>query len=136
MDVAELIKEHEGLMLKPYQCSANRTTIGYGRNLEDRGISLNEAEYMLGNDISSAREALVSNLPWFVQLDEVRQAAMVDLVYNMGWPRLAGFRKFLACMTRGDYAGAGAELVDSKWYTQVGRRGPRIVKMIQLGLWP
>jgi lysozyme len=136
MNVSELIKAHEGLMLRPYHCSANRLTIGYGRNIEDRGISLNEAEYLLANDIRDCREALTRDYSWFTALDDVRQAALTDLVYNLGAARLAGFQKFLAAMGRGDYARAGAELVDSKWYTQVGRRGPRVVGMIKTGEWP
>lgn len=136
MNVVDLIKGHEGLMTRPYHCSAGKVTIGWGRNLEDKGISLNEAEYLLANDISEVRAQLTANLSWFQVLHEVRQAALVDLCFNLGWPGLSGFRKFLGAMGRGDYAKAGAELVDSRWYIQVGRRGPRIVKMIQLAEWP
>lgn len=136
MNAAELIKHHEGLRLKPYLCTAGKYSIGYGRNLDDRGVSVDEADYLLANDISAARESLTANLPWFVQLDGVRQAALVDLCFNLGWQGLGRFRRFLAAMGRGDYAGAGAELVDSRWYVQVGQRGPRIVRMIQLGVWP
>ncbi|HAC30701.1 MAG TPA: lysozyme, partial [Marinobacter hydrocarbonoclasticus] len=46
------LKRHEGLRLKPYldTASSPRLTIGYGRNLEDVGISRDEADFMLDND--------------------------------------------------------------------------------------
>lgn len=47
----EELKRHEGLRLKPYKCSANSWTIGFGRNLESVGISGEEALMMLKNDI-------------------------------------------------------------------------------------
>ena len=41
--------DHEGLELKPYQCTADKLTIGVGRNIEDRGITEDEARYLLKN---------------------------------------------------------------------------------------
>ena len=50
----ERIKKSEGLRLKPYKCPAGKTSIGWGRNLEDNGISKEEAEFLLNNDIDWA----------------------------------------------------------------------------------
>jgi lysozyme len=136
MNLSDLIKEHEGLMLKPYHCSAGKLTIGYGRNLEARGISLNEAEYLLANDIRDCRESLTRDYSWFAALDQVRQAALVDLVFNMGANRLAGFVKFLVAMARSDWPRAAEELRNSRWYGQVGRRAERVIWMIERGEWP
>jgi lysozyme len=66
------IKRHEGKRLNPYVCSAGKLTIGYGRNLEDRGITDDEALLMLHNDIMSARNEARS-IDWFRGLDSVRQ---------------------------------------------------------------
>jgi lysozyme len=136
MNVSDLIKSHEGLSLKLYKCPADRWTIGYGRNVEDRGISPREAEYLLACDIQQFREQLTRDYPWFTSLSEVRQAAMTDLIYNVGPGNLKKFVKFLAAMARGDWERAGDELVQSKWYTQVRNRAPRIVMMIRTGGWP
>lgn len=136
MNVTDLIKDHEGLRSKPYLCTAGRTSIGFGRNLDDLGIRPDEAEYMLANDIHECRVDLIRAYSWFLQLDEVRQAALIDLRFNLGQAGLAKFVRFLAAMTKGDYEKAGAELVASRWYSQVGRRGPRVVKMVKTGEWP
>ena len=49
MNLIEQLKRHEGLKLKPYKCTADKLTIGVGRNLEDVGISEEEAEMLLQN---------------------------------------------------------------------------------------
>lgn len=43
----QMLIRHEGLKLKPYQCTAGKLTIGVGRNIEDMGITEDEAIYML-----------------------------------------------------------------------------------------
>ena len=53
-DLIAQLKRHEGFRAKPYQCSANKTTIGYGRNLQDVGITEGEAVSLLNNDIQIA----------------------------------------------------------------------------------
>ena len=45
------LERHEGLRLKPYRDTVGKLTVGYGRNLEDVGISRDEADFMLDNDI-------------------------------------------------------------------------------------
>lgn len=136
MNVTDLIKAHEGLRLKAYLCPAGKMTIGWGHNLDDVPITQAAADVILTNDISASRATLTANLPWFTGLDAVRQAALIDLCFNLGWQGLGRFRRFLAAMARSDYAAAGAELIDSRWYEQVGDRAPRVVRMVQAGVWP
>lgn len=125
--------EHEGLRLKPYRDSVGKLTIGVGRNLDDVGISHEEAMLLLDHDILTHTSALVDAYPWFEGLDGIRQRAIVDLHFNLGATRLAGFRQALTAMARGDYSAAADAFADSKWYQQVGRRGPRIVHMVRTG---
>lgn len=130
----DMIKEHEGLRLKPYTCTAGKLSIGYGRNIEDRGISNDEAEYMLRNDIELCYQEL-NCFSWFSDLDTVRQYALVDLCFNMGLPGLLTFRKALAAMAEGLYEKAADEFLDSKWAREdVGaQRSKRITEMIRTG---
>ncbi|MCP4263640.1 MAG: lysozyme, partial [Planctomycetes bacterium] len=100
--VAQLIAQHEGLRLKPYKCTAGKITIGYGRNLDDNGISEQEAEAMLVKDISGVYTDL-SRYEWFYGLDEVRAAVLVDMCYNLGINRLSKFEKTLKFIELGQY---------------------------------
>jgi len=63
-----LLQSDEGLRLKPYHCTAGKLTIGYGRNLEDRGITEAEAEYLLENDVSEIYEDLAEIYDFFTHL--------------------------------------------------------------------
>lgn len=122
----------EGLRLRPYVDSVGKITIGVGRNLSDTGISKSEADLLLTNDIDRA-VADCASFPWFSALDPVRQVVLVSLRFNMGPSRLRGFRQMLAAIEKKDYSAAADQLQASKWFTQVGQRGPRLVSMLRTG---
>lgn len=127
-----MIMEHEGLRLKPYQCTAGKLTIGYGRNIEEVGIDEREAEHLLDNDIGRVLDEL-ETLDFWGCLGSVRQAVLVDMCFNLGFPRLAGFRKMLAACRAGDFEAAAVEMLDSRWARQVGRRAQRLAEMMRTG---
>lgn len=133
--VADLIRLHEGYRRHPYQCSAGKATIGIGRNLDDVGIDEDEASYLMGRDIERAIQHLRLEPYWLV-LSPVRQAVLIDMVFNLGWSRFSKFRKFRDALARGDYRAAADEMVDSHWYRQVGNRSKRLVGMMHHDCWP
>jgi lysozyme len=124
----------EGLRLRPYPDSLGNWTVGIGHLLKPGELHhwpITEAQcmaYLLG-DIADAERKLDRILPGWRRYSDVRQRALVNLAFNLGWG-LQSFEDFLAAMERDDFPTAGNELVDSKWYRQVGLRGPRIVHMI------
>ena len=91
----EWLRQDEGLVLQPYKCSANKTSIGYGRNLEDCGINQDEAELMLKNDFDTARFDAINYLgsEVYVTLSEQQQAVVVCMAFNLGLTRLNKFVK-------------------------------------------
>lgn len=133
---SRMLKLHEGVRLKPYTDSVGKLTLGIGRNLDDKGITLEEAEYLLSNDISAAWLSLVSRLECFSRLDTVRQAVLIDMAVNMGADGLLKFRKTLALVAGGQYAEASVEMLDSDWAKQVGLRAQRLSRMMKTGTWP
>src|SRR6267142_3934420 len=104
--VQDLIRRHDGLKPKPYKDSVDKLTIGYGRNLDSNGISVEEAEFLLDNDINRVFNSLTSNIPSFGSLDNVRQAVLMDMGYNLGIHGLLGFAKMLAAVARLDFEAA------------------------------
>lgn len=124
----------KGPELFPYYDTAEKLTIGYGRNLSDRGISEEEAELMLDNDISSAI-ADAESLPYWDRLNAVRQLVVTDMIYNLGLSKFRKFVKLNAALTIGDYSLAAHEMVDSEWYHQVKRRARVLMRAMLTGLW-
>jgi lysozyme len=129
---ADLIRD-EGMRLKPYRCTAGKLTIGVGRNLDDRGISREEAETLLDHDIAAIAADFDRALPWWRGLSEARQRALVNMGFNLGLTRLMGFKQMLAALERGDTATAAAQALDSTWATQVGARAQRIAALLRAG---
>lgn len=129
---SDLIRD-EGLHLKPYLCTANKLTIGVGRNLDDVGISEEEAQILLDHDIAACVADLDRSLPWWHDLSEARQRALLNMRFNLGLSRLLGFKQMLAALERGDYETAAAQALDSQWAKQVGDRAQRIAALIRQG---
>ena len=116
-----LIIQHEGFWSHPYRDTVGKLTIGYGTNLEDRGISRAEALELLDNDIHRLIRDLYG-YPWFLSLSEPRRAVIIDMAYNLGLHGLLGFRRMIAAIELKMWEEAGKEMMDSKWAHQVGRR--------------
>ncbi len=131
--VRDDIIRDEGMLLKPYHCSAGKLTIGVGRNLEDNGISTQEALLLLENDISRAANELDRAMFGWRDFSEDRQRALLNMCFNMGWPRMSEFKKMIVAIWNGDWDTAAAEALDSKWATQVGQRAFRIAALLREG---
>ena len=129
--IAELIRD-EGIRLTPYKCTAGKLTIGVGLNLDD-GITKDEAIWLLDNRIKMAESDLDRNIPWWRKLSDARRRALINMVYNLGWPRLSEFKKMLRAMEIGNFKAAAREASDSVWAKQVGDRAKRIAALIEKG---
>lgn len=127
------LKRHEGVRLLPYQDSVGKWTIGIGRNLTDRGISLSTAEQMLQEDIELAKTDLDSIYPDWCDLSEERQLVLMDMCVNLGAPRYLTFVKFWAALRQGQWDLAAAEMLDSRWANQVGQRAQTLSAMMREG---
>ena len=128
------LKTDEGLRLKPYHCTAGALTVGYGRNLDDVGITEAEADIMLRADIEIAErgaQALVGHA--WDELSPARQAVLINMTFNLGRTRLAAFKNFLAALSVADYDTAADEMLDSRWARQVGDRATRLSDVMRRG---
>lgn len=67
----------------------------------------------------------------FQELPEEVQLIIANMMFNMGRPRLSGFKKFNAAIADGDWEGAADEMIDSRWYRQVTNRAERLVQRMR-----
>ncbi len=131
-----MLKRHEGVETHAYECSEGKVTVGVGRNIDQEGgigLSDDEVDYLLQNDIERVVKELAAEYPWFSDLDDVRRDAMVDISFNLGATRLRLFKRALAAMETGKYKEAATEFLDSKWARQVGGRALELTDMISSG---
>jgi lysozyme len=123
-----------GMPLKPGMILRGHPTIGVGRALDVRGITKDEARYLLANDIAEITLQLSQRLSWFSALSMPRQAALANMAFNLGVGGLLEFHNALLAMSTGDFAKASDELLNSKWASQVGARARRIAQQIKTGV--
>jgi lysozyme len=132
----EMLKRHEGVEHHIYRCSAGFWTLGAGRNVDPQGglgLSEDEVDYLLQNDIERVIKELSTEYRWFNSLDDVRKDAMIDISFNLGATRLRGFKRALAAMEVADYKTAAKEFLDSKWSRDVKGRATELCYMIEMG---
>jgi len=135
--IEEQLELHEDIVLKPYLDTVGKTSIGVGRNLDDVGISKEEARILLHNDIRRAKADLDRALPWWRSLDPVRQKVMIDMCFNMGIGNdskgLLSFKNTLKFIQQGEWVKAATNMESSKWARQVGNRSVRLARMMRTG---
>ena len=131
--LAAQLRLHEGVEHKLYECTAGYLTIGVGRNIEERGLSDDEIDYLLNNDVNIATDELVATFDWYADLDPIRQRVVVDMVFNLGMPRFKQFQNMIAAIEAGDWMEASDEMMDSRWAQQVGLRASRLAEMMETG---
>ena len=131
MNIKDLLIKHEGLRLYAYKDTVNKTTIGVGRNLEDRGITREEALLMLDNDIKDFTNQLSERLYWFdAQPDKVK-LVLVNMAFNLGLAGLLQFHNTLEHLKNGNYELASKEMLDSRWAKQVGNRAIELSEILK-----
>jgi len=127
------LKKVEGLKLKPYKDTKGKLTIGYGRNLDDVGITESEAKFMLMNDVHLIIKKLIDffGLDFWSSLPENVRVVLVSMVYNLGFDGFLGFKKFIEAIKHKNYQKAIYELQNSKRAKQLPSRTQKEVELLR-----
>ena len=139
MNVTTLMKElmlDEGYKQEIYADPLGHLTFGVGhlvtKNDEEHGkeagtpVTKERIEECLQQDIKIVFNELDLNEPWWRSLDSNRQRVVANMCFNLGYPRLKKFKKFIYAMQISQWEKAAEEMMDSKWATQVGERAVRL----------
>ena len=149
--IRELIALGEGCRDTVYQDSLGIPTIGIGCNLQDKrqpgshkiyGDRLRCADPwrfiptkdQIDEIFSSSLSNVKKNVDLFSSyesLSPLRQAILIDMIFNLGPGRLAKFKKFRQAVESGDFTAAANEMKNSRWFYQVGQRGQRDVYIME-----
>ena len=121
-EIRDHIKEYEGFSALVYSCPSGYDTIGFGRNIEQKGITKQEAEYLLANDIQQCIKELKGIMNRFDDLPDKAKLVLIDMCYNLGLSKLLNFENMLDAIDARDWEKAAEELLDSRYARQVKRR--------------
>jgi len=133
----------EGYRAAPYLDSVGVPTIGYGTTmilgepvtLTHPAITDNVARQILRQDLFTACMDAQALFQRFDEFDAVRQEVLVNMAFNLGRTRLAGFKDLMAAALIPDFAQMAEEMKHSHWYLQVGQRASRLYYAMQSGTW-
>lgn len=131
----EQLKRHEGVKKHVYKDINGLEHIGAGRNISASGLGLSDEEidYLLSNDILRCIKELSAEYSWFGNLDEIRQEAIINIFFNLGATKYRLFKKANAAMEAADYKLAATEFLDSRWAKQVKGRSLELTDIIRTG---
>ena len=127
----EMVMRHEGLSLMPYRCPKGKLTIGYGRNLESKGITEYEADMLLADDLKECLRD-VEEITQRLVMDN-RTRALVDLRYQTGSYGFKTFVKMIAAILSRDWNRAADELMDSEYGRNFPKRARELEGMLRTG---
>lgn len=130
-----MLKRQEGVSKWAYEDHLGYVTVGVGRCLDPEkglGLSDDEIDYLLRNDILRCYQEL-DVFSWFHDLDEVRQHAIVSMLFQLGLPKFLEFKKTLAFLAEGKVSQAAEEMLNSKWARQTPNRAREISYMVETG---
>lgn len=136
--IKEDLKRHEGVKYEVYLCSEGLPTAGIGHLLED------DTEYNVGDAVSKElvdewfvvdfEEAVTDCCAVFLNfasLPEQVQRVLVNMAFNLGRTRLGQFKNMIKAVNEGNFEKAAEEMIDSRWYRQVGRRSEELVEIMR-----
>jgi len=136
-DLQQMLIQQEGTgprkgpRFLPYLDTVGKVTIGYGRNLDDKGISPETALSFFNEDIADAIEDVRHVCSIYDALSRPRQLVMVSLAFNLGRIRLGKFVRFLGALHREAWDEAADELLDSAAATQAPVRYQHLAAMLR-----
>lgn len=150
-ELYEQIALHEGVEPSVYKDTKGKRTIGIGFNLDEpsnrkkaeavgldvqdmlsgRTLSDKEIKMLYNESIKQAANDANAFLPKAGRQPPVVQKVLIDMAFNLGLTKLNKFEKMREALLEGDYNKAADEMIDSKWYNQVGNRSKTLVKMMR-----
>tara|TARA_R100001463_G_scaffold30572_9_gene69524 strand:- start:1619 stop:2065 length:447 start_codon:yes stop_codon:yes gene_type:complete len=139
MDISRLresVIAHEGIRYKAYEdpiLGASAMTTGVGHLIRlpqeeyllEKELTMNEVMELLNDDI----EVALKDAKKFIDEDTIPEEAfeiVVEMSFQLGYPRLSGFRKFQTALKDNNFTQAKSEMLDSKWARQVPARAKNL----------
>ena len=142
MKIEELLIKKKKKREKPYDDATGKTlktgdtikgkiTIGIGRNIQEIGLSEDEIEYLLQNDINRCKNELREIFPDFDELPENVKLVLIDMIFNLGKTRFLGFKHMIEAVKERNWGKMIEEMKNSRWCKQVKNRCEDDVELIK-----
>jgi len=139
--VKEDLIRHEGYVREIYLCSEGLPTFGIGHLVVETdpeytwpiGTPVEDERILTAFD-TDFKEAYTDACAVFLNLSSLPdkvQRVCINMAFNLGRTRLSQFKNMIKAVNEGNWRKAADEMVDSRWYHQVGRRSQELVEMMR-----
>ena len=139
--VQKQLEIDEGVVYKIYTDHLGYPTFGIGHLITKNDpefeepvgtpVSKERVDSVFAIDIKIAEDECCVLYPFWEELPEEVQEILVNMMFNLGRPRLTKFKKMNAALEMGDWKTAAVEGRDSRWYHQVGNRSERLMTRME-----
>ena len=139
--VQKQLEIDEGVVYKIYTDHLGYPTFGIGHLITKNDpefeepvgtpVSKERVASVFAIDIKIAEDECCVLYPFWEELPEEVQEILVNMMFNLGRPRLTKFKKMNAALEMGDWKTAAVEGRDSRWYHQVGNRSERLMTRME-----
>jgi lysozyme len=137
----EQLKIDEGCVYEIYNDHLGYATFGIGHLVtesdpehgSDIGTEVSESRVVeaFEQDVQTVLSDCAILYPDFDELPEEAQQVIANMMFNLGRPRLSAFKGMKAGVDARDWNEAADQMVDSRWYRQVGARAERLVERMR-----
>ena len=137
----EQLKIDEGCVYEIYNDHLGYPTFGIGHLVRESDpengspigtkVSEDRVSNAFDDDIGIVLSDCTQLYPDFEDLPEEAQQIIANMMFNLGRPRLSKFVGMKRGVDAKDWNRAADEMVDSRWYAQVGRRAERLVNRMR-----
>lgn len=136
-----IIKLEESFRAKPYYCSEQYPTVGYGKRIGNKNdplpnITVTEKESLefVRQRVSDAITKLSTAYPiaWS-KCNTTRQAILISMMYQLGSTGLSNFKKMWSAIEMSNFEEASRQMLDSLWAKQTKNRALRHAKTMKDG---
>lgn len=140
--VREQLKIDEGVIYEVYLDHLGYPTCGIGHLIVEGDLEHGESvghpvpeervNALFAVDLNTAIKECVAlyGSAWDEFPEEV-QEILVNMMFNLGRPRLGQFKKMNAALVVSNWATAAVEGRDSRWHSQVGARAERLMTRLE-----
>ena len=139
--VQKQLEIDEGVVYKIYTDHLGYPTFGIGHLITKNDpefeepvgtpVSKERVDSVFAIDIKIAEDECCVLYPFWEELPEEVQEILVNMMFNLGRPRLTKFKKMNTALEMGDWKTAAIEGRDSRWYHQVGNRSERLMTRME-----
>lgn len=143
--IIQILNFEEGFREKPYIDTEGYPTVGTGFKIGPKGAPMSHYQFTLPKEASdawllsfvdkTARQMLDNKAIFFAmnQCNDARQDVLLSMAYQMGVAGLAAFKNTLSMVVAGNFTGAAAGMLNSKWAAQTPKRAKRHAEVMRTG---